>query len=165
MTGQDCSDLLSSILRLDVDHPEPGKAYSIPADNPFTNLAGVRPEIWAFGFRNPWKMSFDRATGDLWVGDVGWELWELIDKVERGGNFGWSAVEGPQPVNVEASAGRRRSCPRPRHTLTPRQPRSPAAMSIEAPPCPVSPARTFTATIKPASSGPSRQGRSRHLAQ
>ena len=105
MTGQDCSDLLSSILRLDVDHPEPGKAYSIPADNPFTNLAGVRPEIWAFGFRNPWKMSFDRATGDLWVGDVGWELWELIDKVERGGNFGWSVVEGPQPVNVEARRG------------------------------------------------------------
>ncbi len=105
MTGQDCSDLLSSILRLDVDHPEPGKAYSIPADNPFTNLAGVRPEIWAFGFRNPWKMSFDRATGDLWVGDVGWELWELIDKVERGGNYGWSAVEGPQPVNVEARRG------------------------------------------------------------
>ena len=60
MTGQDCSDLLSSILRIDVDHPEPGKAYSIPADNPFVKLEGVRPEIWAFGFRNPWKMSIDR---------------------------------------------------------------------------------------------------------
>jgi uncharacterized repeat protein (TIGR03806 family) len=105
MTGQDCSDLLSCILRLDVDHPQPGKPYAIPADNPFPDLAGVRPEIWAFGFRNPWKMSFDRATGDLWVGDVGWELWELIDKVERGGNYGWSVVEGPQPVNVEARRG------------------------------------------------------------
>ena len=105
MTGQDCSDLLSSILRLDVDHPQPGKPYSIPSDNPFTNLAGVRPEIWAFGFRNPWKMSFDQSTGDLWVGDVGWELWELIHRVERGGNYGWSVVEGPQPVNVEATRG------------------------------------------------------------
>ncbi len=105
MTGQDCSDLLSSILRVDVDRSQPGSAYSIPADNPFKDLAGVRPEIWAFGFRNPWRMSFDRKTGDLWVGDVGWELWELVDKVERGGNYGWSVVEGPQPVNVEARRG------------------------------------------------------------
>ena len=105
MTGQDCSDLLSSILRVDVDRSRPGSAYSIPADNPFKDLAGVRPEIWAFGFRNPWKMSFDRKTGDLWVGDVGWELWELVDKVVRGGNYGWSVVEGPQPVNVEATRG------------------------------------------------------------
>jgi uncharacterized repeat protein (TIGR03806 family) len=104
-TGQDCSDLLSSILRVDVDRPQAGRAYSIPEDNPFKNLAGVRPEIWAFGFRNPWKMSFDRKTGELWVGDVGWELWELVDKVERGGNYGWSVVEGPQPVNVEARRG------------------------------------------------------------
>ena len=105
MTGQDCSDLLSSILRIDVDHTVPGKPYSIPPDNPFRNLEGVRPEIWAFGFRNPWKMSIDRSTGDLWVGDVGWELWELIDKVERGGNYGWSVVEGPQPVHVEGKRG------------------------------------------------------------
>ena len=105
MTGQDCSDLLSSILRIDVDHHEPGKSYSIPADNPFLSISGVRPEIWAFGFRNPWKMSIDRATGELWVGDVGWELWELVDKVERGGNYGWSVVEGPQPVHVEARRG------------------------------------------------------------
>ena len=68
-------------------------------------MPGVRPEIWAFGFRNPWKMSFDRPTGDLWVGDVGWELWELVFKVKRGGNYGWSVMEGPQPVNVEAHRG------------------------------------------------------------
>ncbi len=105
MTGQDCSDLLSSVLRIDVDRADTGKAYCIPPDNPFVNLAGVRPEIWAFGFRNPWKMSFDRATGDLWVGDVGWELWELVFKVKRGGNYGWSVMEGPQPVNVEARRG------------------------------------------------------------
>jgi uncharacterized repeat protein (TIGR03806 family) len=105
MTGQDCSDLLSSILRIDVDHTRPGNSYEIPADNPFVKLEGIRPEIWAFGFRNPWRMSIDRATGDLWVGDVGWELWELIDKVERGGNYGWSVVEGPQPVHVEGKRG------------------------------------------------------------
>lgn len=105
MTGQDCSDLLSSVLRIDVDHADEGRAYRIPRDNPFVSMAGVRPEIWAFGFRNPWKMSFDRATGDLWVGDVGWELWELVFKVKRGGNYGWSVMEGPQPVNVEARRG------------------------------------------------------------
>ena len=105
MTGQDCSDLLSCVLRIDVDHADKGGAYRIPPDNPFVKMAGVRPEIWAFGFRNPWKMSFDRSTGDLWVGDVGWELWELIFKVKRGGNYGWSVMEGPQPVNVEARRG------------------------------------------------------------
>jgi uncharacterized repeat protein (TIGR03806 family) len=105
MTGQDCSDLLSSVLRIDVDRPAPGKPYGIPADNPFVNTPGVRPEIWAFGFRNPWRMSIDRATGDLWVGDVGWELWEMVDKVKRGGNYGWSVMEGPQPVHVEGRRG------------------------------------------------------------
>jgi uncharacterized repeat protein (TIGR03806 family) len=105
MTGQDCSDLLSSILRIDVDHSDPGLAYRVPSDNPFVNMPGVRPEIWAFGFRNPWRMSIDRATGDLWVGDVGWELWESVDKVKRGGNYGWSVMEGPQPVHVEGRRG------------------------------------------------------------
>jgi uncharacterized repeat protein (TIGR03806 family) len=104
-TGQDCSDLLSSILRIDVDHPEPGKPYRVPPDNPFIGTSGVRPEIWAFGLRNPWKMSIDHATGDLWVGDVGWELWELVYKVKRGGNYGWSVMEGPQPVHVEGRRG------------------------------------------------------------
>jgi uncharacterized repeat protein (TIGR03806 family) len=104
-TGQDISDLLSSILRIDVDHQEGGRPYRVPADNPFTKLPGARPEIWAYGFRNPWKMSFDRLGGDLWVGDVGWELWELVDRVERGGNYGWSIVEGRQPVHPEGRRG------------------------------------------------------------
>lgn len=104
-TGQDVSDLLSSVLRIDVDHEEAGNAYRIPPDNPFINLKGARPEIWAFGFRNPWKMNFDRKTGRLWLGDVGWELWELVYHVRSGGNYGWSAMEGPQPVDTENPRG------------------------------------------------------------
>lgn len=104
-TGQDLSDLLSSVLRIDVDGADPGRAYRVPRDNPFVGLPGARPEVWAYGFRNPWRMSFDRETGDLWVGDVGWELWELIFRVERGGNYGWSVVEGRQPVRPESRRG------------------------------------------------------------
>lgn len=104
-TGQDVSDLLSSILRIDVDHPSADKPYSIPADNPFVALAGARGEIWAYGFRNPWKMSFDAATGELWAGDVGWELLEMVYRVERGGNYGWAVMEGSQPVLTEGKRG------------------------------------------------------------
>ena len=110
-TGQDCSDLLSCVLRIDVDvKGEPGGAsprsnYRVPKDNPFVGLKDVRPEIWAFGFRNPWRMSFDRQTGDLWVGDVGWELWEMVHKVQKGGNYGWSIVEGRQPVKTDQKPG------------------------------------------------------------
>jgi putative heme-binding domain-containing protein len=104
-TGQDLSDLLSSILRIDVDREENGKAYAIPPDNPFIKTPGARPEIWSYGFRNPWRMSFDRATGDLWVGDVGWELWEMVFRIKRGGNYGWSVMEGRQPVRPESRRG------------------------------------------------------------
>ncbi|MBC7821087.1 MAG: PQQ-dependent sugar dehydrogenase [Planctomycetaceae bacterium] len=103
--GQDVSNLLSCILRIDVDHTDDGKNYRIPADNPFVDLKGARGEIWAYGFRNPWRMSFDRKTGDLWVGDVGWELWEMLDRVERGGNYGWSVMEGRQSTNPEWPRG------------------------------------------------------------
>ena len=68
-------------------------------------MKDVRPEIWAYGFRNPWRMSFDRQTGDLWVGDVGWELWEMVHKVEKGGNYGWSIIEGPQPIKPTQKIG------------------------------------------------------------
>lgn len=104
-TGQDLSDLLSSIMRIDVDHTEGGKNYAIPADNPFVQLPRTRPEIWAYGFRNPWKMSFDRKSGDLWVGDVGWELWEMVYRVRRGGNYGWSVMEGRQAVRPDSRQG------------------------------------------------------------
>ncbi len=99
-TGQDCSDLLSSILRLDVDGWDPGLSYRIPSDNPFNDTTWARPEIWAFGFRNPWRMSIDAKSGDLWVGDVGWDTWEYIFRVQRGGNYGWSVMEARQPINV-----------------------------------------------------------------
>jgi putative heme-binding domain-containing protein len=104
-TGQDCSDLLSSVLRIDVDHKDPGKNYAVPKDNPFVGTTDVKPEIWAYGFRNPWRMSFDRQTGDLWVGDVGWELWEMVHKVEKGGNYGWSITEGGQPIKPNQKPG------------------------------------------------------------
>ncbi len=104
-TGQDVSDLLSCILRIDVDHTDPGKNYAVPKDNPFIKLAGARPEIWAYGLRNPWRMSIDRLTGDLWVADVGWEKWEMIYRIQKGGNYGWSVMEGPQMVRPEAKKG------------------------------------------------------------
>jgi putative heme-binding domain-containing protein len=104
-TGQDISDLLSSVLRIDVDHADAGKAYAVPRDNPFVGMPGARPEVWAYGFRNPWRMGFDRLTGDLWVGDVGWELWEMVYHVRRGGNYGWSVMEGPQQVRPDSKRG------------------------------------------------------------
>ena len=100
-TGQDISDLLSSILRIDVDHKDEGKNYAVPKDNPFVKMKDARPEVWAYGLRNPWRMSFDRLTGELFVGDVGWELWESVHRVEKGGNYGWSAMEGPQPIKPQ----------------------------------------------------------------
>jgi putative heme-binding domain-containing protein len=104
-SGQDVSNLLSAILRIDVDHADGGRNYRIPPDNPFVDLKGARGEIWAYGFRNPWRISIDKKTGDLWAGDVGWELWELLDRVERGGNYGWSVMEGRQPTNTEWPRG------------------------------------------------------------
>lgn len=104
-TGQDIGDLLSSILRIDVDHADDGKNYRIPADNPFVDLKDARGEVWAYGLRNPWRMSFDRRTGALWVGDVGWELWEMLYRVERGGNYGWAVMEGRQSTNPEWPRG------------------------------------------------------------
>jgi putative heme-binding domain-containing protein len=104
-SGQDMSTLLSKVLRIDVRRSEGDRPYAIPTDNPFVNLAGARGETWSYGMRNPWKMSFDRQTGELWVGDVGWELWELVYNVRRGDNFGWSIVEGSQPVHIEGKRG------------------------------------------------------------
>ncbi len=94
--GQDPTTLLGSILRIDIDKQQDGLAYAIPADNPFVNgREERRREIWAWGLRNPWRFSFDRLSGDLWVGDVGQDEWEEINLITAGGgNFGWDTMEG-----------------------------------------------------------------------
>ena len=92
--GQDVSTLLGSILRIDVSGLGPGEGYRIPPDNPFVGIADANGLIWAYGFRNPWRFSFDRLNGDLWVGDVGQNSYEEVDLVVRGGNYGWNTMEG-----------------------------------------------------------------------
>jgi glucose/arabinose dehydrogenase len=82
------------MLRIDIDHPDGDRPYAIPGDNPFRSRDGAGPEIWAYGFREPWRFSFDSATGDLWVGDVGQDRIEEVDVVRRGENLGWNVYEG-----------------------------------------------------------------------
>lgn len=92
--GQNLQTLMGSVLRIDVDRKEAGKQYAIPPTNPFVNNPNALPEIYAFGFRNIWRLAFDSKTGDLWAGDVGQDLWEEINIVRAGGNYGWSMREG-----------------------------------------------------------------------
>jgi hypothetical protein len=99
-SGQDVGSLLGKILRIDVDT---GSPYAVPADNPLLSTPGARPEIWAYGLRNPFRVSFDRATGDLYIGDVGQASLEEIDVglASRGGgeNYGWNVTEGTACFN------------------------------------------------------------------
>ena len=104
LTGQKISDLVSGMLRIDVDHPAPGMAYAIPKDNPFLDVAGARGELWAYGFRNPWRIHFD-PQGNLWCGDIGQDQWEMVEIVRRGDNYGWSVVEGGSPFYLERTRG------------------------------------------------------------
>lgn len=100
--GQDRSTLLGSILRIDVDQMEGGNNYAIPGDNPFLdNDQGYRDEIYAYGLRNPWRMSFDPQTGKLWAGDVGQNRYEEIDIIEKGKNYGWNIMEGKHCYNAD----------------------------------------------------------------
>lgn len=93
--GQDRTTLLGSMLRIDVDNTQAPLNYAIPPDNPYVgNVLGYREEIWAHGFRNPWRFSFDPQTDSLWVGDVGQDLWEEVDVVRKGENYGWNIMEG-----------------------------------------------------------------------
>lgn len=97
--AQNLGLLLGKMLRIDVDHEDPGLAYAIPKDNPFTGQPGARPEIWAYGLRNPWRFCFDRLTKDLWLADVGQDRVEEVDIIRRGENYGWNVYEGFEPFS------------------------------------------------------------------
>ncbi len=101
--AQNTFRLLGKLLRIDVDS---GTPYAIPPSNPFAAGGGL-PEVYAFGLRNPWRFSFDRATGALWVGDVGQDTWEEVDVVEAGVNYGWNHREGTHcyPPGMSSCAG------------------------------------------------------------
>ncbi len=104
-TGQNITDLNSGLLRLDLEHPDPGRAYSIPKDNPFWDIPGARPELWAYGFRNPWRIALDPSDGGLLVGDIGQDLYEMIELVTRGANYGWSVREGNHLFHAQRKLG------------------------------------------------------------
>ena len=99
-----------SILRIDPSRPSDGRAYGIPDDNPFAD-GGGRPEIWLYGVRNPWRFTFDPATGDLWIADVGQNEWEEVDVLRaaagrgRGANLGWNQLEGTHTYDGPAPEG------------------------------------------------------------
>ncbi|MEX0670484.1 MAG: PQQ-dependent sugar dehydrogenase [Pirellulales bacterium] len=110
LAGQDLARLRAKIMRIDVDRPDEavpgdGRAYSVPADNPFVGRANVRPETWAYGMRNPWRIAIDPTTGQVWVGNNGQDLWEQVYLVERAANYGWSIVEGSHPFAPERPRG------------------------------------------------------------
>ncbi len=101
--AQNLGDHLGAFLRIDPRNPPPGQMYAIPPDNPFVGNPNALDEIWAYGFRNPFRFSFDALTGDLWAGDVGQVTREEIDLVTRGGNYGWRVYEGNVEFNNPSS--------------------------------------------------------------
>lgn len=106
--AQDPSRLLGKVLRLDVSRSTPDEPYTVPADNPLVGTSGARGEVWAWGVRNPWRFSFDRANGDLWVADVGGSEWEEINHLPaadgrgHGANLGWNVREGAHDTGEAA---------------------------------------------------------------
>jgi glucose/arabinose dehydrogenase len=105
LTGQTLDDLLGGVLRINVDHPDPGRNYGVPQDNPFVGRPGARPELWAYGLRNPWRLSYDAPSGQLWVGNNGQDLWEQAYLIKKGGNYGWSLTEGSHIFHAQRQAG------------------------------------------------------------
>ncbi|HYG76416.1 MAG TPA: PQQ-dependent sugar dehydrogenase, partial [Planctomycetota bacterium] len=105
LTGQDLTKLLSKILRIDVRNSTKEKPYTVPADNPFVNRAGTRPETWAYGMRNPWRLTTDPKTGHVWVGQNGQDLWEQVYLIQKGHNYGWSVSEGAHPFYPDRKRG------------------------------------------------------------
>jgi glucose/arabinose dehydrogenase len=102
--GQNLNTLLAKILRIDVSGG--GASYAVPPDNPFAGQKDARGEIWAYGMRNPWRFSFDKTTGELWVGDVGQDTREEVDVVTKGGDYGWSIMEGSQCLGGGSNCNR-----------------------------------------------------------
>lgn len=105
LSAQDVTNLLGSVLRIDVDRPTNQQPYSIPEDNPFLSIERARGELWAIGLRNPWRMCTDRKTGQIWVGNNGQDLWETAHLIRRGENYGWSVYEGNHPFYLNRELG------------------------------------------------------------
>ncbi len=104
--GQNLKTLLGSILRIDIDNKGKDTPYAIPKDNPFVKHQYARAEIYAYGLRNPWRLSFDRETGTGWIADVGQNLWEEINILQSGGNYGWNLREAAHKFGPEGSEAR-----------------------------------------------------------
>ena len=166
--GQKLTTVLGKLLRIRPGAPDGSQPpYSIPADAPFASDPNARPEIRAFGLRNPWRFSFDRATGDLWIGDVGQDAWEEVDVIRASDppnvapNFGWNIMEGRHCFNADRANRTVSRCPSP-STTTASAARSSAASWGGIRASPRSTAGTSTATTARATSGPwTRRGRSR----
>ncbi len=105
LTGQDLETINGTMIRINVDQPADGKLYSVPSDNPFVHIPGARPEIWANGLRNPWRVTYDRQSDQLWVGNNGQDLWETVHLIRKGENYGWSVLEGSHPFRPNRKPG------------------------------------------------------------
>jgi|JI9StandDraft_2_1071091.scaffolds.fasta_scaffold02497_6 uncharacterized repeat protein (TIGR03806 family) len=105
LRGQDLTELTAKVLRIDVRKSTAAEPYKVPQDNPFVTREGTRPETWAYGLRNPWRITTDRKSGRIWVGQNGQDLWEQVYLIERGANYGWSVMEGSSPFYIHRPRG------------------------------------------------------------